>query len=71
MEREMKTPQRNEDLRHWDTRHALTDAERQEIRRGRQREALGLGEPRVAISQHYVPPNVARQFSIAWIRGAA
>lgn len=68
----MKAPQKMDDLRFWDTRDALTDAERQEIRRQRQREELGLGEPRVAISQHYVPPSVARQFQhIQSIRGAA
>lgn len=68
----MKTPQKMDDLRFWDTRDALTDAERQEIRRQRQREALGLGEPRVCISACYVPPSVARQFQhIEWIRGGA
>ncbi|TCG09316.1 hypothetical protein BZM27_05810 [Paraburkholderia steynii] len=60
------------DLRHIDTRWALTDAERQEIRRSRQREALGLTEPRVAIGQSYVPPSIARQYQhIQFIRGAA
>lgn len=60
------------DLRHIDTRWALTDAERQAIRRARQREALGLNEPRVAIGQSYVPPSVARQFvQMGSIRGAA
>jgi hypothetical protein len=60
------------DLRHIDTRWALTDAERQAIRRDRQREALGLGEPRVAIGAGYLPPSVARQFQhVQWIRGAA
>jgi len=68
----MKTPQRNEDLRHWDTRDALSEPERQAIRRARQREALGLGEPRVCISGAYIPPNVARQFQhVQWIRGGA
>lgn len=60
------------DLRHIDTRWALTDAERQEIRRQRQREALGLGEPRVVIGGAWIPPSVARQFQhIQSIRGAA
>jgi hypothetical protein len=50
------------DLRHIDTRWALTDAERQEIRRQRQRADLGLSEPRVAISSGWVPRSVARVF---------
>jgi hypothetical protein len=43
----------------------------------RQREAKAALErrgvtPKVAISQHYVPPSVARQFQrVQWIRGAA
>jgi hypothetical protein len=60
------------DLRHVDTRWALTDAERQAIRRQRQREELGLGEPRVAIASAYIPPSVARQYvQIEWLRGGA
>jgi len=67
-----RTPQANEDLRHIDTKWALTDAERQAIRRQRQREELGLGEPRVCISACYVPPSVARQYvQIEWLRGGA
>jgi hypothetical protein len=53
------------DLRHVDTRWALTDAERQEVRRKRQREALGLTEPRVKIGGSYLPPSVAQ---FAYIR---
>lgn len=68
----MQTPKKMDDLRFWNTRDALTDAERQEVRRDRQREALGLGEPRVFISGAYIPPSVARQFNhIEWLRGAA
>ena len=67
-----RTPQKMDDLRHWNTRHALTDAERQEIRRQRQREALGLGKPRVNVSGAYIPPSVARQYHhIEWLRGGA
>jgi len=68
----MNTPQKMDDLRFWNTRSALTDAERQAIRRQRQREELGLGEPRVCISACYVPPSVARQYvQIEWLRGGA
>jgi hypothetical protein len=68
----MQTPKKMDDLRFWNTRDALTEAERQEVRRSRQREALGLGEPRVFISGAYIPPSVARQFHhIDWLRGAA
>jgi len=67
-----QTPKRGTDLRHVDTRGALTDEERQAIRRERQREALGLSAPRVVIGVSYVPPAVARQFHyIDWLRGAS
>jgi hypothetical protein len=66
-----ETPPKGSDLRHVDTRYALTESERQEVRRNRQREALGLGEPRVLISGSYIPPSIARQYTIPSIRGAA
>lgn len=63
---------KNFDLRHIDTRDALTDEERNAVRRQRQREELRLDGPRVALCAGYIPPAVARQFHhIEWIRGAA
>ncbi|WP_244828921.1 hypothetical protein [Caballeronia sp. TF1N1] len=59
----MKTPARNTDLRHLDTSSALTIEERRAILRKRQREALGLTEPRVQIGKFHVPAKVARQFA--------
>lgn len=57
------------DLRRIDTRWALTDAERQAIRRQRQREALGLSEPRVKISSAYLEPHIAKHFTYINVRG--
>lgn len=59
----MNTPRKGDDLRHFNTRYALTDEERLAVRRERQRAALHLVEPRVAISRCWVPPIVARSFS--------
>lgn len=59
----MQMPRKNDDLRHLDTRHALTDEERHAVRRERQRAALHLVEPRVVISRCWVPSIVARSFS--------
>ncbi len=59
----MQTPARNTDLRHVDTSGALTLEERRAVLRQRQREALGLTEPRVEIGKFHVPSTVARQFA--------
>ncbi|MGX6999866.1 hypothetical protein [Caballeronia sp. KNU42] len=58
----MQTPARNTDLRHIDTRSALTDEERHAVRRERQRAALNLVRE-VPIGRWFVPANVARSFS--------
>jgi hypothetical protein len=57
----MQTPPRNFDLRHIDTRSALTDEERHAVRRERQRAALHLVP--MSIGRWFVPANVARSFS--------
>jgi len=57
----MQTPPRNFDLRHIDTRFALTDEERHAVRRERQRAALHLVP--MPIGKCWVPANVARSFS--------
>lgn len=57
----MNTPARNSDLRHVDTRSALTDEERHAVRRERQRAALHLVP--MPIGKFWVPANVARSFS--------
>lgn len=49
------------DLRHIDTRSALSDEERYAVRRGRQRAALHLVP--MPIGKCWVPANVARSFS--------
>jgi hypothetical protein len=58
----MNTPPKMTDLRHLNTRSALTDEERHAVRRERQRAALHL-VPTVVIGRWFVPANVARSFS--------
>lgn len=50
------------DLRHIDTRSALSDEERHAVRRERQRAELHL-VPNVVVGKFWVPANVARSFS--------
>jgi hypothetical protein len=57
------TPTKNMDLRHVDTSNALTLEERRAVLRKRQREALGLTEPRVTIGKFHLPPSVSKQFA--------
>jgi hypothetical protein len=61
---------KNFDIRHIDTRWAMSDTERQEVRRQRQREALGLAEPRVKISESHLLPTIA-QFAYVQLRELA
>lgn len=57
----MNTPPKMTDLRHLNTRSALTDEERHAVRRERQRAALHLVP--MPIGKFWVPANVARSFS--------
>jgi hypothetical protein len=63
----MKTPQRGDDLRHFDTSRLLSPAERLAARNAGRLQKLPPREIKVAIGCFHVPASVARQFAYIYV----